>query len=185
SGHPAEAALAAPTTAEAELLRAIAAGMALVAAYRTHGHLAARLDPLGSAPPGDPSLDPFNHGLTPALTESVPAGLLRVRVPGENLAEVLLHLRETYCSTIAYEIEHISSHEQRNWLRERIESGRYRQPLSPERKLQLLGRLTKVEAMDRYLRRTFLGRKTYSIQGLDSMIVLLEERLQLLSANTT
>ena len=185
SGQPAEAALAAPTTAEAELFRAVAAGMALVAAYRTHGHLAARLEPLGSPPTGDPSLDPVNHGLTPQLMEAVPAAVLRVRVPGENLAEVLSHLRETYCSTIAYEIEHISSHEQRNWLRERIESGRYRQPLSPERKLQLLGRLTKVEAMDRYLRRTFLGQKTFSIEGLDSMIVMLEETLQLLSDNNT
>src|SRR6266568_1124978 len=180
-----EAVVAAPTTAEAEMLRAVAAGMALVAAYRSHGHLAARLDPLGSAPPGDPSLDPVNHGLTPQMMEAVPAAVLRVRVPGENLAEVLTHLRETYCSTIAYEIEHISSHEQRNWLRERIESGRYRQPLSPERKLQLLGRLTKVEAMDRYLRRTFLGQKTFSIEGLDSMIVMLEETLQLLSDNNT
>jgi multifunctional 2-oxoglutarate metabolism enzyme len=180
-----EAAVAAPTTVEAELLRAVAAGMALVAAYRSHGHLAARLDPLGSAPTGDPSLDPVNHGLTPQLMDAVPAGVLRVRVPGENLAEVLTHLRETYCSTIAYEIEHISSHEQRNWLRERIESGRYRQPLSPERKLQLLGRLTKVEAMDRYLRRTFLGQKTFSIEGLDSMIVMLEETLQLVSDNGT
>jgi 2-oxoglutarate dehydrogenase E1 component len=176
---------ATPPTVEAENLRAVAAGMALVAAYRSHGHLAARLDPLGSAPPGDPSLDPFNHGLTPGLMESVPAGVLRVRVPGENLAEVLVHLRETYCSTIAYEIEHISSHEQRNWLREKIESGRYRQPLSPERKLQLLGRLTKVEAMDRYLRRAFLGQKTFSIEGLDSMVVMLEEALQLLSEEGT
>src|SRR5438876_6758270 len=181
----AEAAVAAPTTAEAELLRAVAAGMALVAAYRSHGQLAARLDPLGSAPTGDPSLDPVNHGLTPQLMEAVPAAVLRVRVPGENLAEVLTHLRETYCSTIAYEIEHMSSHEQRNWLRERIESGRYRQPLSPERKLQLLGRLTKVEAMDRYLRKAFLGQKTFSIEGLDSMIVMLEETLQLLSDNGT
>ncbi|MEA2635223.1 MAG: hypothetical protein QOH92_1990 [Chloroflexota bacterium] len=182
---PAAEAVAAPTTEEAEMLRAVAAGMALVAAYRSHGHLAARLDPLGSAPTGDPSLDPVNHGLTPQLMEAVPAAVLRVRVPGENLAEVLTHLRETYCSTIAYEIEHISSHEQRNWLRERIESGRYRQPLSPERKLQLLGRLTKVEAMDRYLRKTFLGQKTFSIEGLDSMIVMLEETLQLLSDNGT
>src|SRR5204863_2611679 len=89
----------APTTAEAELLRAVAAGMALVSAYRTHGHLAARLEPLGSPPTGDPSLDPVNHGLTPQLMEAVPAAVLRVRVPGENLAEVLSHLRETYCST--------------------------------------------------------------------------------------
>src|SRR5256714_1402354 len=180
-----DAVVAAPTTAEAELLRGGAAGMAPGAPYRSHGHLAARLDPLGSAPPGDPSLDPVNHGLTPQMMEAVPAAVLRVRVSGENLAEVLSHLRETYCSTIAYEIEHISSHEQRNWLRERIESGRYRQPLSPERKLQLLGRLTKVEAMDRYLRRTFLGQKTFSIEGLDSMIVMLEETLQLLADNGT
>src|SRR2546430_2122749 len=68
SGQPAEAALAAPTTAEAELLRAVAAGMALVGAYRTHGHLAARLEPLGSPPTGDPPLDPGNHGVTPHLT---------------------------------------------------------------------------------------------------------------------
>ncbi|TME20319.1 MAG: multifunctional oxoglutarate decarboxylase/oxoglutarate dehydrogenase thiamine pyrophosphate-binding subunit/dihydrolipoyllysine-residue succinyltransferase subunit, partial [Chloroflexi bacterium] len=185
AAQPGDAAVTAPTTAEAELLRAVAAGMALVAAYRSHGHLAARLDPLGTAPTGDPSLDPVNHGLTPQLMEAVPAAVLRVRVPGENLAEALAHLRETYGSTIAYEIEHISSHEQRNWLRERIESGRYRQPLSPERKLQLLGRLTKVEAMDRYLRRAFLGQKTFSIEGLDSMIVMLEETLQLLSDNGT
>jgi len=52
-----------PTQA-AELVRGVAAGVALVAAYRSHGHLAARLDPLGSAPPGDPSLDPMNLGLT-------------------------------------------------------------------------------------------------------------------------
>ena len=179
----AEGTAAISPTAEAETLRAVAAGMALVAAYRSHGHLAARLDPLGTPPSGDPSLDPMNHGLTPAVMETVPASVLRIRVPGETLAEALPHLHETYCGTIAYEIEHISSHEQRNWLREKIESGRYRQPLSPERKLQLLGRLTKVETMDRYLRRTFLGQKTFSIEGLDSMVVMLEEALQLFADN--
>src|SRR5260370_41030855 len=82
-----EAAVAAPTTEEAEMLRAVAAGMALGAAYRSHGHLAARLDPLGTAPTGDPSLDPVNHGLTPQLMEGVPAAVLRWRLPGENIAD--------------------------------------------------------------------------------------------------
>src|SRR5205814_7578449 len=48
-----EVVVAAPTTAEAELLRAIAAGMALVAAYRSHSYIAARLDPLANARLGD------------------------------------------------------------------------------------------------------------------------------------
>ena len=39
------------------------------------------------------------------------------------------HLRETYCGTIAYQIEHIGSHRQRVWLREKIESGAFRAPL--------------------------------------------------------
>ena len=51
-------------------------------------------------------------------------------VPGATLADALPHLRETYCGTIAYEIEHIASHRQRVWLREHIESGAFRQPLT-------------------------------------------------------
>ena len=39
----------------------------------------------------------------------------------------------SYCGTIAYEIEHISDHEERVWLRQAIESGRYRQPLVARR----------------------------------------------------
>ena len=75
--------------------------MALVKAHRTRGHLAARLDPLGSAPEGDPALDPASLGLTPEIMSSIPAGLLRVAVPGNTLADVLPSLQTTYCGTIA------------------------------------------------------------------------------------
>ena len=101
--------------------------MALVKAYRTHGHLAARLDPLGSEPVGDPALEPERlvPPLTPELQARIPARLLRVHVPGETLADVLPKLQETYCGTSAYEIEHISDHQERVWLRQAIESGTY------------------------------------------------------------
>ncbi len=162
-----------------EMLRAVAAGMAIVAAYRTHGHLAATLDPLGTPPIGDPSLEPANWGLTPALQSAIPAGVLRVKVPGDTLADVLPHLRETYSSTIAYEVEHISHTEQREWLRDVIESGKHKIALSDERKIDLLGRLTRAEAFERYLRKAFLGQKTFSGEGLDAMVPMLEEALEL------
>ena len=112
------------------LLQAVQAAVSLIKAHRTHGHLAAKLDPLGSEPEGDPALDPEPLGLTPELMAQIPARILRVGVPGATLADALPHLRETYCGTIAYEIEHISSHRQRTWLREKIETGAFRQPLT-------------------------------------------------------
>jgi 2-oxoglutarate dehydrogenase E1 component len=171
----------APAVADETLLAGIAAAMSLVKALRTHGHLAARLDPLGTEPVGDPALEPERlvPPLTPEVQARVPARLLRVAVPGETLADVLPRLQETYCGTMAYEIEHISDHEQRVWLRAAIESGRYRQELPAEEKRTLLKRLSRVEAFERYLRRAFLGQKQFSIEGLDAMVPMLDEAIEL------
>src|SRR5579859_6137300 len=174
--------LAAPAVApDQELLGGVAAAMALVKAIRMHGHLNARLDPLGAEPPGDPALEPLRliPKLTPELQARIPASLLRLHVPGETLADVLPRLLETYTGTIAYEIEHISDHEERVWLRQAIESGRYRRPLSREERVRLLGRLSQVEGMERYLRRAFLGQKQFSVEGLDVMIPMLDEAVEL------
>ena len=173
------------TRVDETLLGAVAAAMALVKAHRMHGHNAARLDPLGSDPPGDPALDPerLQPKLTPELQAKVPASVLRLYVPGDTLAEALPRLHETYCGTMAYEIEHISSHEERVWLRRAIESGRYRQEFSSDEKMRLLTRLSEVEGFERYLRRAYLGQKQFSIEGLDVMVPMLDEAIELASAD--
>src|SRR6266498_1758301 len=182
---PVAEAPAAPPPAEAAddgtLLGGVAAAMALVKAYRMHGHLAARLDPLGSEPPGDPALEPerMEPKLTPELQARIPARLLRTYVEGETLADALPKLQETYCGTIAYEIEHISDHEERVWLREAIESGRYRTTLSDDEERALLTRLTEVEGLETYLRKAFLGQKQFSIEGLDVLVPMLDETIHL------
>ncbi|MGD1067314.1 MAG: 2-oxo acid dehydrogenase subunit E2 [Vulcanimicrobiaceae bacterium] len=168
-----------------EMLRAIAAGMAIVSAYRRHGHLGASLDPLGTTPPEDPSLDPATYGLTSAMMRAIPASVLRVKVPGNTLADVLPKLKETYSSTIAYEIEHISNTQQREWLREYIETGMHRRPLTPQRRVQVLQRLTKVETMERFFRKQFMSQKTFSIEGLDVMVPMLEETISMLAEDGT
>jgi len=192
NGHQAAAAPAVPPPAPAEvppvtdeLLGAVAAAMALIKAHRMHGHLAAHLDPLGSEPPGDPALEPERliPKLTPELQARVPASVLRLYVPGDTLAEALPRLEETYCGTIAYEIEHISEHEKRVWLRQAIESGKYRQPVSTEERKELLASLSRVEAFEQYLRRAFLGQKQFSIEGLDVMVPMLDEAIELAAEN--
>jgi 2-oxoglutarate dehydrogenase E1 component len=185
---PAEAPTPAAPQAEPasdELLGGVAAAMALVKAHRMHGHLAAHLDPLGSEPPGDPALEPERliPKLTPELQQRIPASVLRLYVPGETLADALPRLSATYGGTIAYEIEHIAEHEKRVWLRQAIESGRYRTPLSAEEKRKLLGQLARVEAFEQYLRRAFLGQKQFSIEGLDVMVPMLDEAIELAAEN--
>jgi 2-oxoglutarate decarboxylase len=157
-----------------EMLYHVAAAMALVKAFRMHGHLAAHLDPLGTPPIGDPALDPGPLGLTPEVMVAIPSKVLRIAVPGRTLAESLPYLQATYCGTMAYEIEHISTHEERVWLREKIESGAYRQPLGAAEQRRLLKRLTDVETLERFLHKAYLGQKRFSIEGVDMLVPMLD-----------
>jgi 2-oxoglutarate dehydrogenase E1 component len=178
---PAEATAAEPVTdAQVEaMMQAVQAATSIVKAHRTHGHLAARLDPLGREPEGDPALDPEPLGLTPEIMSRIPAKILRMHVPGETLADALPHLHDTYTGTIAYEIEHIASHRQRTWLRQKIESGAYRMPLGPDEQKALLKRLVEVDALERFMHKAYLGQKQFSIEGLDMTVPMLDEMIQL------
>jgi multifunctional 2-oxoglutarate metabolism enzyme len=174
---------AAPYTGGEEILQAVQAASTFVSRVRSHGHLAAHLDPLGSEPEGDPGLDPEALGLTPELQARLPAKIFQMYVPGATLADALPHLRETYCGTIAYEIEHIASHRQRVWLREQIESGAFRHELTNDERRRLLRRLVKVDALERFMHKAYLGQHQFSIEGLDMTVPMLDELIQLSAAH--
>ncbi len=184
---PAAPAAGAPSVVEEkpgmELLQAVQAATSLLKAYRTHGHLAARLDPLGSEPKGDPALEPESVNLTPELMRQIPASILRVECPGETLLDVLPRMREDYCGTIAYQIEHLSSHQQRVWLRERIETDWHRRELSAEEKRTLLDRLLEVFQFERFVEKAYLGQKVFSIEGLDAVVPMIDEVAALAQRN--
>ena len=163
------------TKPSSELLQAVQAGTSLLKAHRTHGHLSARLDPLGSEPRGDPALSPETVNLTPELMAQVPADILRIGVEGETLLDALPRMRAAYCSSIGYQIEHLSSHQQRMWLREMVETGWHRKPLDADEKLALLDRLIQVFGFERYVEKAYLGQKMFSIEGLDVVVPMLDE----------
>ena len=161
----------APTRAQ---LRAAMAAAELVEAHRLHGHTAARVDPLDSAPRGHPMLAPSFHGIEESQLETIPASLLDLGEAGVSMRVVLGWLRETYTSTVGYEYEHLEDPGRREWLRRRIEAGDHRRPLSREEKLRLLSRLTEVEAFEQFLHRAYLGQKRFSVEGNDMLIPMLD-----------
>jgi 2-oxoglutarate decarboxylase len=180
SGVTAAPAVARPSD---ELLQGVQAATSLLKAYRTHGHLAARLDPLGSEPKGDPALQPENLNLTPELMAEIPASILRIGVEGETLLDALPRMREVYCGTTGYQVEHLSSHQQRVWLREMIETSQHCRPLPADEKRQLLERLIDVFQFERFIQKAYLGQKMFSVEGLDATVPMLDELATLAQRN--
>ncbi|HEM46655.1 MAG TPA: 2-oxoglutarate dehydrogenase E1 component, partial [Alphaproteobacteria bacterium] len=155
------------------MLHTATAAGALAEDFRTYGHLLVPLDPLGSEPPGHPSLTLEFHDVTEDDLSRVPAAAIGLERLGETALDVVESLRRIYCGRIGYELEHMDDVEQWNWLVEYIESGRHLEPPSRETKLRVLEVLTEVEGFERFLHRAFLGQKRFSIEGLDMMIPML------------
>jgi 2-oxoglutarate dehydrogenase E1 component len=178
--HGITAAAGPPT--EAQLIEARAAGE-LVDAFRLHGHRAAKLDPLGLPPTGHPQLEPEFHGITLEELDRVPASMVGLGARGETIGDVLEWLRATYTGPIGYEFEYLEDPEMREWLREQIESGAHRQPLSGMEKVRLLERLTEVETFEQFIHRAYLGSKRFSIEGTDMLVPMLDLAIERAATN--
>ncbi len=159
-------------------LQAGIAAFTLAGNIRRFGHLAARLDPLGFYDPiGDPSLAAQSLGLTNGVLEQLPASIVSgpVASGAANALEAIERLRAIYCSTTGHDYSHVFVPEERVWLREVVESGRYRPPVDPIDAVKLLDRITEVETFERFLHRTFPGKTRFSIEGLDMMMPIIDE----------
>ncbi len=149
----------------------------LAQSIRRYGHLAAAIDPLGSRPSGDPTLVAETHGVTEDDLKALPASLVGgvIAEGARSMWDVIERLRSIYCSTTGYDIAHIFVPEERRWLHDAIETGRYRAPADPIDPVALLDRLTDVEVFERFLHRTFPGKTRFSIEGLDMLVPILDE----------
>ncbi|MBX6351368.1 MAG: 2-oxoglutarate dehydrogenase E1 component, partial [Clostridia bacterium] len=161
--------------------RKAAAAVALALRIRQRGHLLARLDPLGTPPPGDPGLTIEYHGLSEDDLAALPAGLLDgpLARDARTAGDVIGRLRAVYCDRIGYDLAHVQDHDEREWWIEAVESGRYLAPLAAESRRELLRRLTVVEVFEQFLHRTFVGRTRFSIEGVDMLVPMLDTLLGL------
>ena len=156
-----------------EDLRLAAIAGALVEAYRAYGHLGAAIDPLGARPPRHPLLEPEYHGIHRDELARVPASAVWLKHLGGDAAQVLDRLEEIYCGPIGYELDQVEDPTQRDWLVDYIESHRHRLLMSRARARNCLEWLTRVEGLERFLHRTYLGKKRFSVEGLDMIVPML------------
>jgi len=142
--------------------------------YRVRGHRIAQVDPLGLPRPIPPELTPEFFGLTEADMDA-PVYSETFQYDGPlTLGKLLERLRNTYCRSIGVQYMHIDDLSVRRWLQRRMEATENRLQLSREEQLRILTRLTDAVTFEEFIRRKFPGAKTFSLDGSESLIPLLD-----------
>ena len=151
----------------------------LITAYRSRGHLAANLDPLGmTVKPDAPDLALGFHRLSEsdASTEFSTGGVAgRERM---KLGELVALLKATYAGSVGAEFMHITDAEQRRWMYDRLETAAGNYGRTAADKKRILERLTAAEGLERYLHTKYVGQKRFSLEGGDSLVPLLDVMIQ-------
>ncbi len=150
----------------------------LVREYRVRGHLMAKLDPLKLARNGDPQLDPESYGLSAEDLERPFSCENLQYINGQTLGAILTKLRNTYCRSIGAQFMHIDNRTIRDWLQRRMESCENRLELSREVQCRIYSRLADAAIFEEFVRRKFVGAKTFSLEGAESLIPLLDLSLE-------
>ncbi|MDN4523144.1 2-oxoglutarate dehydrogenase E1 component [Fictibacillus fluitans] len=157
----------------------IVAASKLAENIRIYGHLAAEIHPLEEVSKDIKLLNPSNYGLSEADLKTIPASLIWAEAPRDvqNGLEAILRLKEIYTKSMAYEFSHVHVEEEQTWLNNMVESGYIYPEMTNEEKIELLQRLTEVEGFEKFLHKTFVGQKRFSIEGLDILVPMLDEMI--------
>jgi 2-oxoglutarate dehydrogenase E1 component len=182
NGAPSAAAAAptAPSTGAAAVdVQKVVAVARLARSIREYGHLAASIDPLARPRPGDPMIEAATHGLTDADLQALPGSIVFPKEgdAARSALEAIRRLRAIYSGPIGYDFDHVQDYDERQWLHGTVEEAGVPR-LAPEEQRELLERLTRVEAFERYLHTTFPGQKRFSIEGNDVLIPMLDSLVQ-------
>ncbi|GGH89018.1 2-oxoglutarate dehydrogenase E1 component [Pullulanibacillus pueri] len=144
---------------------------------RVYGHLAANIHAINGVDKDTRMLEPETYGLNENDLIEIPAQVILKNPPKgvHNALDVVNHLKTIYTQSLTYEFGHIHDVEEHQWLNEKIESGAIHPNLTHEERIELLKRLTDVEGFETFLHKTFVGQKRFSIEGVDTLVPMLEQ----------
>ena len=144
----------------------------LIHAFRQRGHLAADTDPLAYRLRRHPDLNFSSYGLSLwDLDRVFPTGGLGGK-DRATLREILQMLRDAYSRYVGVEYMHIQDPTQRRWWQERMEG--VTPSIDTAERRRILTKLMQAEAFEVFLQTKYVGQKRFSLEGGESLIVLLD-----------
>ena len=150
----------------------------LVYAYRTLGHTIARIDPLADKRPSNPLLTLRELGFSEKDLDLVVGSKFFFDGRKMTLREMIALLENIYADTIGSEFQHIQNPRVRNWVRHRLESRPTEHHASRGAEIKILRTLLEAETFETFLHTRYVGQKRFSLQGAESLMVILDGVLQ-------
>src|SRR2546429_2338919 len=150
----------------------------LVYAYRILGHTIARVNPLAEKRPENPLLTLRELGFSEKDLDLRVASKFFFDNRQMTLRDMIGALERIYAGPIGSEFMHIQNTRVRNWVLHRLESRPAK--LDPPRAVQmaLLRVLLEAESFETFLHAHYVGQKRFSLQGAESLMVILDVILQ-------
>ena len=145
----------------------------LVRAYRVRGHMIAAIDPLGLPRARWAELEPEFYGFSEADLDAKFSSRTITGASDQTLRQILERLRKAYCGSVGVQFMHIDDPEVKNWLQTRLEDVEHRKPISRAEQLRILTKLTDAVIFEEFIQKKFLGAKSFSLEGSESLIPLL------------
>ncbi|MEZ5944176.1 MAG: 2-oxoglutarate dehydrogenase E1 component [Planctomycetaceae bacterium] len=146
----------------------------LIRNYRVRGHIAAQVDPLGTQNPVPPELDPAYYGFTHDDAQREFSTSLMGGPEIRTLQGIVQWLKTTYCRSIGAQFMHIDSLHVRQWLQTRMEESGNKIKLEREQQIRILSRLADAVVFEEFLAKKFVGAKSFSLDGGETLLPLLE-----------
>ncbi|MDA1229153.1 MAG: 2-oxoglutarate dehydrogenase E1 component [Planctomycetota bacterium] len=146
----------------------------LIRSYRVRGHIIARIDPLNAERPKPAELDPSFYGFTEEHMSRKFSTQWAGGPDTRTLREMLAWMQTTYCRSIGVQFMHIDSLQVRQWLQDRMERTANRLKLSRPEQIQILERLSDAVVFEEFVQKKYVGAKSFSLEGAESLIPLLD-----------
>jgi 2-oxoglutarate dehydrogenase E1 component len=150
----------------------------LVYGYRTLGHTIARMDPLAEKRPMNPLLSLRELGFSEKDLDLVVSSKFFFDDRKMTLREMIALLEKIYADTIGSEFQHIQNPRIRNWVRHRLESRPAKHDVPRGVEIGVLRTLLEAETFETFLHTRYVGQKRFSLQGAESLMVILDTILQ-------
>jgi len=148
----------------------------LIRNFRVRAHRVADLNPLGPRNHVIPEIDPAYYGFTDADMDK--PVLATTFANAKTVGDVVAALRETYTRAIGAQFMHIDDLEVRKWLQARMERSRNRLEIPRDVQLRILTKLTDAVMFEEFIQKKFVGAKSFSLEGGESLIPLLDLALE-------